>query len=525
MQELPDYEVINFLEWISLNYPKNKMFLNALLNDRECLLEYAKKYLAGDNEDKYYNFYMQSKRHFRRRLSEVINRELDDYYFKESSENEDKRNEFSQHIAYITEKYQNEFEREISETKRIHQRFHEFYPSCYADTDTDTDAEHLVELLYRYLDDNNMRTKSRTYYADKKEDRNLRILSCMLGCSNQGVARVIDFLDWLLLHNDEEPYDYEISADQLEFFMNRYENALRRKLSKTDRKQILKCFSGNKYDEVLDWIKKVLGLNHEYSMSRVFKRYYDREAKFKCIFLPLKGASRLNEFVDKYWEELNRASDDFLDIIYSKKELECTGTELLEKIHDLKCNVDKLPCLVIWENKISEAQIIKIGQLENDELAQLMLKIIACIRENKGIEQICMEAIETMDKFREQKRLINQNTVNFHGTNNGIVIGVNEGNATNMNSSNATNISDDIERAKYEIRNLKGLDLEQKEDLCEALDDINKAVLSGDQKQVAKCANKMSKVIERTNQNALAVLGGVGSIASIASFLGMTWPL
>lgn len=182
MQELPDYEVINFLEWISLNYPKNKMFLNALLNDRECLLEYAKKYLAGDNEDKYYNFYMQSKRHFRRRLSEVINRELDDYYFKESSENEDKRNEFSQHIAYITEKYQNEFEREISETKRIHQRFHEFYPSCYADTDTDTDAEHLVELLYRYLDDNNMRTKSRTYYADKKEDRNLRILSCMLGC-------------------------------------------------------------------------------------------------------------------------------------------------------------------------------------------------------------------------------------------------------------------------------------------------------------------------------------------------------
>ena len=53
MQELPDYEVINFLEWISLNYPKNKMFLNALLNDRECLLEYAKKYLAGDNEDKY----------------------------------------------------------------------------------------------------------------------------------------------------------------------------------------------------------------------------------------------------------------------------------------------------------------------------------------------------------------------------------------------------------------------------------------------------------------------------------------
>ena len=154
-----------------------------------------------------------------------------------------------------------------------------------------------------------------------------------------------------------------------------------------------------------------------------------------------------------------------------------------------------------------------------------MLKIIACIRENKGIEQICMEAIETMDKFREQKRLINQNTVNFHGTNNGIVIGVNEGNATNMNSSNATNISDDIERAKYEIRNLKGLDLEQKEDLCEALDDINKAVLSGDQKQVAKCANKMSKVIERTNQNALAVLGGVGSIASIASFLGMTWPL
>lgn len=41
MLALPDYIVLDFLEWISQNYPRNKGLLDSLLNDKKLAMSYA----------------------------------------------------------------------------------------------------------------------------------------------------------------------------------------------------------------------------------------------------------------------------------------------------------------------------------------------------------------------------------------------------------------------------------------------------------------------------------------------------
>lgn len=44
MLVLPDYIVLDFLEWISQNYPRNNGFLGPLLYDEKIAMSYAEKY-------------------------------------------------------------------------------------------------------------------------------------------------------------------------------------------------------------------------------------------------------------------------------------------------------------------------------------------------------------------------------------------------------------------------------------------------------------------------------------------------
>ena len=46
MLVLPDYIVLDFLEWISQNYPRNNGFLGPLLYDEKIAMSYAEKYFC-----------------------------------------------------------------------------------------------------------------------------------------------------------------------------------------------------------------------------------------------------------------------------------------------------------------------------------------------------------------------------------------------------------------------------------------------------------------------------------------------
>ena len=72
MLALPDYIVLDFLEWISQNYPRNKGFLDSLLNDKKLAMSYAEEYLYGEYKGCKVYDYKQCKRHLKRHINQVI---------------------------------------------------------------------------------------------------------------------------------------------------------------------------------------------------------------------------------------------------------------------------------------------------------------------------------------------------------------------------------------------------------------------------------------------------------------------
>ena len=72
MLALPDYIVLDFLGWISQNYPRNIILLDSLLNDKELAISYAEKYLYEEHRDCKVYEYKHCKRHLIRYINQVI---------------------------------------------------------------------------------------------------------------------------------------------------------------------------------------------------------------------------------------------------------------------------------------------------------------------------------------------------------------------------------------------------------------------------------------------------------------------
>ena len=83
MLALPDYIVLDFLEWISQNYPRNKGLLDSLLNDKKLAMSYAEEYLHGEYRGCKVYDYKQCKRHLKRYINKVIDsKEFDEFLEK-----------------------------------------------------------------------------------------------------------------------------------------------------------------------------------------------------------------------------------------------------------------------------------------------------------------------------------------------------------------------------------------------------------------------------------------------------------
>lgn len=72
MLALPDYIILDFLEWICQNYSRKKVSLESLLNDRELAISYAEKYLHEEYRGCKIYDYKQCKRYLKKYINQVI---------------------------------------------------------------------------------------------------------------------------------------------------------------------------------------------------------------------------------------------------------------------------------------------------------------------------------------------------------------------------------------------------------------------------------------------------------------------
>jgi len=451
MLALPDYIVLDFLEWISQNYPRKKMLLDSLLNDKKLAMSYAKEYLYEEHKYCKDNDYKQCKRRLKRYVNEVIESKESDEFLGQHCKYKYCKEDTYYCMHHCLHRCYHEFE------YLLHNKFKELrgFPGHELKR---IEPYALVDSLYFYLDQNGV-------------TENPTLMHLMVGCSSKDLSSILDFINWLKEQNESFNI-YKMPEIVFKDVIGKYESIREKKLSNKTKKDIIKCFSNKSPDQIYEWTNKVFGIRKIRSLSYIFERYYNDKAKYKCILLPIKGESELEIFVKEYWYDLDAASADFLDIFYSSKELNNTGYVSLDKIKDMVIDINMLPCVVIWQQDVSSAKTISIRKLSHSDLCRLLLEIISCIMKNMDLEQIYREASKMVENLKDESRIVQKIEQNINGTNYGAVTGINEGIVENVISSNSQSVQNDIQQAKIEIENLKELNSDMKDFLYDLLDEV-----------------------------------------------------
>lgn len=197
MIALPDYIVLDFLEWISQNYPTNKVLLDSLLNDKQLAMTYAEEYLHEEYSG--------------------CSKEYDEL-IKDHCECRYGNQDFYYCMHHCLHRCYHEFE------YLLHNRFKELreVPKYKLEK---IDPYVLVESLYFYLDQNGI-------------TGNPTLMHCMVECSSKDLSSTLYFLNWIKEQN--EPLNiYKMPEIVFNDVIKKYESSRETRLSKKTKKLIM----------------------------------------------------------------------------------------------------------------------------------------------------------------------------------------------------------------------------------------------------------------------------------------------
>lgn len=502
MLALPDYVVLDFMEWISQNYPQNRIFMDCLLEDKASAELYAEKYLGEEYRNYETDDYEQCKKWLKKLWNQLIDsKEVDEIleYYCGSGACKKKADVVIDYRCIdrcyrIAEKFLHDKIEQLRFIKEY--EIGEVKP--YA----------LVDSLNFYLKQNGM-------------PNNPAILSSMVGYSSSDLTVIEDFVNWLNKLGSSCNI-YKMPESVFKNVIKKYEYDRKVSLEKKTEKMLIKCFCNKSLEQIQEWIGKVWGREKGRNLKYILKRYYNDEATYKCILLPLKGESNFQKFVKTYWDDLDKASAGALDIFYSFKELNDTGFALLEKVKDLKITPREIPCIVIWQRDISTAKTISIRRLNDADLCEVLMGIISSIEKKKNLDEIYEEALRMTNDLKEQSRSVTKIVQNISGENYGMVIGSNEGIVENTMLQKYESIQKDVEQAKEKLANNKEIDSEVKKYLCELLDEAESSILRNDNRLKEGCIKQFQGLMVGVGKTASTILSVLGSFASIAGFFGIS---
>lgn len=495
MIEIPDYIVLDFLEWLAQNCNK-EIRLDTLLNDRDLVTSYAEKYL---NEEYKAGGYKICKQRLKRFIEALIDSKEFDEFMEHNCRYRYEKQCSRVCLDYCIDVCYHDFIHFFKTSKSLKCGFNIIEPY------------YLVQSLDSYIN----------RYGIKD---NPKLLKLMLGSSFDNFSDILNFIEWI--KDQEKPLNlYKMPEIVFNEIINTYELDRGLKLSAKSKKEIKKCFIDKSETEIYDWLNKLFGRNGK-KISYIFERYYHNKAKYKCIILPVEEESGLNKFIKKYWTALDAASEDYLDIFYSFKEARSTGFSINNKIKELNLYADALPCIVIWKDDISNAISINIKNLDHSDLCTLLQKIISCIQKNMNLEQIYKEALKMSEKLKDESKMIQKIEQNIE-VNKGSVTGINNGKVeTYVIEDNQYKNSDiqDIQMVKDKFDNTCELNPDMKAYMMEILNLAEESISENDSKLKDECVNKFNGFIAgvgRSSKAATVILNIIGSIASIASFFGL----
>ncbi|WLE95792.1 MAG: ThiF family adenylyltransferase [Candidatus Electrothrix communis] len=128
--------------------------------------------------------------------------------------------------------------------------------------------------------------------------------------------------------------------------------------------------------------------------KRVKKNFIDLLERYKSIpfhgmFIFPLAEKRWSAFVEKYWEDLNSATREWLDIYYSEKDIKYrSGHDILSFFHQVDSTNITIPCLLIWQENLKNAVSFQLRLLSEEQIYDIIQFVVQLIRKKCGLSEI-----------------------------------------------------------------------------------------------------------------------------------------
>ena len=407
MEQLSDFRILDFCEWIKnsvldkAQYSDINMW-DLLFNENynDLLMRKAKEYCDTEKNKNLY-----SNDNMKKFLNEIIK------IYCESNEFQDLCYRIKWYIGdnpqrYLIGAFSESFESFLDDLKDKMSGF--FEENCYYNR--------------QYINSYVLIDNLRCYYKDSLEKDRERNPFLKLIVEDNAIE--IEFLKWIEQKNIGKEVVEKIDLMPVDIF-EKYAHRFCKDTGNGApvKRKLVKIFKRSDQNNLLSKLRELLPYDSAYrkrNFRYVSQRYLNDKAIYKCMILPIKADyDKFRKLVTDRWKDLNDISADYLDIYYCFVNYGESGYDLIKQLHYLPEKFRaKLPCIVLWKEKMNEAMCISINELSVEDVYYMIAGpsgIVDLIIEGKSTDEIVKGVNSMGEERRNKERPLNKYIQNANG--------------------------------------------------------------------------------------------------------------
>lgn len=234
---------------------------------------------------------------------------------------------------------------------------------------------------------------------------------------NITLSHILKFFDWIRNQYPELNLSGDIPFCKLNDLIDEFCKNKETPEANSLKKQIKRMFKESRNSNFISKIREWFTRNKitTKGTSNPFDRY--SRVKFHGIILfPEDYKSQLKSFIEESWQELNSLTDEWIDIYYSKQDIEERNCyDFLNNIKNcVNINRAELPALIIWDNDLKNSFPIPISDLENKKIKKLIAHIVDSIRSGKNLPEVIDDGIKFINEEKSKNKPV-QTHINYMG--------------------------------------------------------------------------------------------------------------
>jgi len=253
---------------------------------------------------------------------------------------------------------------------------------------------------------NRLANSVRYLLSDNRNLQNQELLRLYSAIFRDDFSKTLEFFNWVINQFPKLNLASDIPSSKLNELIDQFCEDYSYSDVKSFKKQVEKIFrgelEGNLLNKIRNWFNTT-GNKINYS-TNPFDRY--TQMNFHSVFLfPNFGSSDLVKFIDESWQDLNSLTGEWIDVYYSKEDIKKrNGFDILKDFKSFSnIKLTDLPSFIIWDSSLKNALALPLIDLSNKQILLVVQHIVQAIKDGKELQEVAKTGMDFINEQLDKK--------------------------------------------------------------------------------------------------------------------------